>query len=172
MTLFVQPKDPEVQLAFIYQGMDELVEELEENGIELRGRIANRIHNTEIAYGDVIIIQDFKVVDIVDLNSLNNDYHVYASMKDFENEEETFVASSNDETVANFIEKLEDAFNEEFSELRERAKQARTYANKEREQFQEDPKGRSEEYKNRAKKEVKDNINRLGQLLKDFSDRL
>lgn len=172
MTLFVQPKDPELQLAFIYQGKDNLVDELEEHGIELRGRIANRIHNTEIAYGDVIIIQDFKVVDIVDLNSLNNDYHVYASMKDFENEEETFFASSNDETVANFIEKLEDAFNEELSELRERAKQARTYANKEREQFQEDPKGRSEEYKNRAKKEVKDNINRLGQLLKDFSDRL
>lgn len=172
MTLFVQPKDPEVQLAFIYQGKDNLVDELEEHGIDYRGRIAHRIDNTDLSYGDVIIIQDFKVVDIVNLDSLNNDYHVYVTMKDFENEEETFVASSKDETVANFIEKLEDAFNEEFSELRERAKQARTYANKERKQFQEDPKGRSEEYKNRAKKEVKDNVNRLGQLLKDFSDRL
>lgn len=172
MTLFVQPKDPEVQLAFIYQGMDDFVEELEENGIEFRGRIASRINNTELAYGDVIIIQDFKVVDIVDLNSLNNDYHVYASMKDFENEEEMHIASDENKTVAEFIGKMEEAFNEELSELRQHAEKMRDYANNERKNFQQDPKGRSEEYKNRAKKEVKDNVNRLGQLLKDFSDRL
>lgn len=172
MTLFVQPKDPELQIAFIYQGMDELVEELEENGIELRGRIANRVHNTELAYGDVIIIQNFRVVDIIDLDSLNNDYHVYASMKDFENENEVYIASDEKKTVTEWIGRLKDAFDEELSEFRENTEQMRDVANEERKKFQQDPQGRSKDYKNRAKKEVKDNVNRLGQLLKDVSDRL
>lgn len=172
MTLFLQPKDPELQLAFIYQGKDKLVDELEEHGIDYRGRIAHRIDKTDLSYGDVIIIQDFKVVDIVNLDSLNNDYHVYSTMKDFENEEETFVASSNDERVASFIENLEDAFNEEFSNLRQRMKQAQTYANEERKKFQQDPRGRTEAYKERSRKETKEGINRLGDLLKGISDRL
>ena len=172
MALFLQPKNPELQLAFIYQGKDKLISELREHDIDYRGRIAYRIENTDLSYGDVIIIRDFKVIDIVDVDGLNNDYHVYATIDDFENDEETLVASSNDERVASFIENLENAFNEEFSNLRQRMKQAQTYANEERKKFQQDPKGRTEAYKERSRKEAKDGINRLGDLLKGISDRL
>lgn len=182
MALYAKPKEPKFQLAFVYQGQEKLIDELNEEGIEYRGRIAHRLNHTELSYGDVIIIDNFRVVNVIEMREANDHYDFYESMDDYkqEKEEQREHESSNDdfddeetcESIRAFGERLRDEFQEEMRNMESRAREAHHQLNEERQRFQQDPKGRTEAYKERSRKEAKQTINRLGDFIKGVSDRL
>lgn len=182
MALYAKPKEPKLQLAFVYQGQEKLIDELNEEGIEYRGRIAHRLNHTELSYGDVIIIDNFRVVNVIEMREANDHYDFYESMDDYKQakEEQREHESSNDdfddeetcESIRAFGERLRDEFQEEMRNMESRAREAHHQLNEERQRFQQDPKGRTEAYKERSRKEAKQTINRLGDFIKGVSDRL
>lgn len=183
MALYAKPKEPKLQLAFVYQGQEKLIDELNEEGIEYRGRIAHRLNHTELSYGDVIIIDNFRVVNVIEMREANDHYDFYESMDDYEQtqeeEREYEYSSDNDfddeelhDSIRAFGERLRDEFQEEMRNMESRAREAHHQLNEERQRFQQDPKGRTEAYKERSRKEAKQTINRLGDFIKGVSDRL
>ena len=172
MTLYVQSKNPELQLAFVFQGKQKLENEMAQEGIEYRGRIAGRLNHTELNYGDVIVIDNYRVVDIVKFNDLENDYHVYESVDDFEENDEVDCECDMGSSAQEFFTHAQREFAKAWDETRQSASNFKERAARERRAFQENPRERSEAYRNRARKETKSVINQLGSALQDLSKRL
>lgn len=166
MALYIREKQASEKIGFVYAGMGALVSEFGDYGIEYRGRIKHTLNGVNLSIGDVIIIDNFRVFDIIPGDELENKYDVL-DKNDVEEDEAEYEDECDDECDCEQEQPQSDYedFNQKMNQLFENFRQ-------ESREFKENPRSKAKSYEDQARSQAKSVLSELGSALENFSKKL